>query len=146
MIDINYSLRIAYYAALGGDAGMGGLPVFYQSVPPDVSPDEYIVFRSITNVDASTMNTPDVQTSMTVEIHTFANALNSGLAADQAAREVFNRIYPNPQGVLTLDGAQMVKTRLLNDVTQDAVSVANRAYISRFLTFGHHIYMRSDAS
>lgn len=143
MIDINYSLRIAYTTAL---SGIEGVPVFYNAVPPMVSPDQYIVFRSITSTDASPKSTSDVDTQITVEIQTWNDGLNSGLSADMVAREVFNRIYPNPGGVLTLDGAQMVKTRLLNDITQAPVTLGNRTYVSRFITFGHNIFMRSDIS
>ena len=144
MIDINYSLRIAYFAAL--NHCVDGVPAFYQAVPGTISPDQYIVFRSITNTDASTCNTSDTNTQITVEIHTFTDGSNSGLSADLVAREVFNRILPNPSGVLDIDGAQIVSTRLLNDVVQDAVTEGNRTYISRYLTFGHKIFHRSDIS
>lgn len=143
MIDINYSIRIAYTAAL---AGIAGVTVVYNALPPGISPDNYIVFRSITNTDASTMNSPDIDMQVTVEIQTFENGLNPGLSADMIAREVFNRIYPNPGAVLALDGAQMVKTRLLNDITNPPVMQGNRSYVSRFITFGHNIYLRSDLS
>lgn len=143
MIDINNSLRIAYYNAL---TGINGVPIFYQSVPQNVSPKNYIVYRSITNNDASTFNSSDTNTSVTVEIHTWNDDLNSGLSADMVAREVFNRIYPNPGAVLTLDGAQMVSTRLVNDITQDFTNQQNRTYISRYLTFRHNIFQRSDIS
>ena len=143
MIDINYSLRIAYYTALNGIAGV---PVFYNMVPPTVSPTEYIVFRSITNTDASTMNSSDINCQVTVEIQTFEDGLNSGLTADMIAREVFNRILPSPGANLTIDGAQIVKTRLLNDVSQPPVAQGNRMYVSRFITFGHNIFLRSDIS
>lgn len=143
MIDINYSLRIAYYTAL---SGIAGVPVFYNMVPPNVSPTDYIVYRSITNSDASTMNSSDTDTQITVEIQTFEDGLNPGLSADMIAREVFNRILPNPGATLTLDGAQMVSTRLLNDITQPPVAQGNRMYVSRFLTFGHKIFHRSDIS
>jgi len=144
MIDINHSLRTAYYAALNG--AVAGVPVFYNMVPPNVSPTDYIVYRSITNSDASTMNSSDIDLQITVEIQTFEDGLNSGLTADMIAREVFNRIYPSPGAVLTLDGAQMVKTRLLNDITNVPVAQGNRMYVSRFITFGHNIFMRSDIS
>jgi len=143
MIDINYSLRIAYTTALNGITGM---PVFYNNLPPNISPDNYIVFRSITNTDASTMNSSDINTQITVEIQTFEDGINSGLTSDMVAREVFIRILPNPGATLTLDGAQMISTRLLNDITNQPVNVGNRAYVSRFLTFGHKIYLRSDIS
>lgn len=143
MIDINYSLRIAYKTAL---TGIAGVPVFYNAVPPMISPDNYIVFHNITNNDNSTMSSSDINCQITVEIQTWDDNLNSGLNADMAAREVFTRILPNPQAVLSIDGAQMVTTRLLNDVTQPPVALGNRAYVSRFLTFGHKIFMRSDIS
>lgn len=143
MIDINYSLRIAYQSAL---SGIAGVPVFYQIVPQGISPENYIVFRSITNTDASTKNSSDTGTNITVEIHTWNDNLNSGLSADMVAREVFNRIYPNTQAVLTLNGAQMVSTRLVNDVTQPPVTIGNRMYISRFLTFKHNIFQTADIS
>ena len=143
MIDINYSLRIAYFTALNGIAGV---PVFYNLLPPNISPDTYIIFRSITSSDNSTLSTNDLNTQVIVEIQTFDSGLNSGLSADMIAREVFNRIYPNYNSVLTIDGAQMVSTRLLNDITNTPVSVGDRAYVSRFLTFGHKIFLRSDIS
>jgi len=143
MIDINYSLRIAYTTALNGITGM---PVFYNNLPPNISPDNYIVFRSITNTDASTMNSSDINTQITVEIQTFEDGINSGLTSDMVSRDVFTRILPNPGAILTLDGAQMVSTRLLNDITNQPVNIGNRAYVSRFLTFGHKIYLRSDIS
>lgn len=143
MIDINYSLRIAYYTALNGIAGV---PVYYNMVPPNTSPDQYIIYRSITNTDASTLSSSDINCQVTVEIQTFEDGLNSGLKADMAAREVFNRILPNQGAVLTLDGAQMISSRLLNDVTQPPITQGNRMYVSRFITFGHKIFLRSDIS
>lgn len=143
MIDINYSLRIAYFNAL---TGIAGVPVYYNMVPPNTSPDQYIVYRSITNTDASTMNSSDIDCQITVEIQTFTDGLNNGLSTDMAAREVFNRILPSQGAVLSLDGAQMISTRMLNDITQPPVTQGNRMYVSRFITFGHRIFLRSDIS
>ncbi len=143
MIDINYSLRIAYQNAL---TGIAGYPIFYQTVPPTVSPKNYIVFRSITNNDASTFNSSDTNTNITVEIHTWLDGMNNGLAADMGAREVFNRVYANPGFNLTIDGAQIVSTRLVQDITQDFINQQNRGYISRFLTFKHNIFQTADIS
>lgn len=143
MIDINYSIRIAYFNAL---TGIAGVPVYYNMVPPNTSPDQYIVYRSITNTDASTMNSSDIDCQITVEIQTFTDGLNNGLSADMAAREVFNRILPSQGAVLSLDGAQMISTRMLNDITQPPVTQGNRMYVSRFITFGHRIFLRSDIS
>lgn len=143
MIDINISLRNAYKQAL---SGIDGVPVYYMAVPSTVSPANYIVFRSISSNDASTFNSSDTNTSVTVEIHTWTDGSNSGLSADQVAREVFNRLYANPQFVLQLDGAQMVSTRMTNDVTQNFTNSGNRTYVSRYITFKHNIFQRSDIS
>lgn len=143
MIDINYSLRIAYFNAL---TGITDFPVYYQMLPQNISPKQYIIFRSITSNDASTFNSSDTNTSITVEIHTWNDQLNSGLNVDIGAREVLNRIYANPGFVLPLDGAQMVSTQLVNDVTQDFTNSQNRTYISRYLTFRHNIFQSADIS
>lgn len=143
MIDINISLRNAYKTAL---TGIDGVPAFYMSVPATVSPSNYIVFRSITSNDASTFNSCDTNTSVMVEIHTWTDGSNSGLSADQIAREVYNRIYANPSYVLSLDGAQMLNTTLVQDTVQDFINQQNRGYISRYITFKHNIYQRSDIS
>ena len=143
MIDINYSLQIAYQTAL---TGIDDVPVFFNGLPPNISPDSYIVHKNFTHTDASTMNSVDLNSQVTIEIQTFEDGINSGQKVAMITREVFNRVYPYPGFVLTVDGAQMVSTRLLNDITNQAINVGNRAYISRFLTFGHKIYLRSDIS
>ncbi len=143
MIDINYSLRNYYAAAL---SGINDYPVFYNQVPQGISPKQYILFRSITNNDASTHNSNDTNTSITVEIHTWADGQNSGLNADIGAREVYNRIYPNPQSGFDIDGAQVVTTSITNDVTQNFTNNQNRTYISRYITFKHNIFQRADIS
>lgn len=143
MIDINYSLRIAYNAAL---TGIAGVPAYYQSLPNDRSDKTYIVFRSINNTDVSTTNSSDTSTTITVEIHTWNDIVNEGLNCDQIAREVFNRIYPDRQTNLSIDGAQIVNTQVANDVTNDFTQAGGRGYISRFITFRHFIFQRSDIS
>ena len=82
-------------------------------------------YRTITSIDDSTVNSCDLSTTITVEIHTWKDGMNSGLDADLIARQVYDRIYPNPSAVLTLDGAQMVNTRVVNDQTQDFISQQN---------------------
>lgn len=141
MIDINYALRKAYYSAL---SGITDVPVYYQGVPNNVSPNNYIVYRSIQSTDASTKNSSDTYTNITVEIHTYTDGINSGLSADEIAGEVYSRIYAFPQDVLAMDGAQMVHTQLANDVTQDFVLQNNRQYISRYITFRHYIYQQNS--
>jgi len=142
MIDLNYSLRIAYYNALS----VLSVPVYYQSVPNNANPDNYIVFRSIQNNDASTKECSQTNTSITVEIHTKQGIMNQGISADTLARDVFNVLYPNRVSPLTINGGQIVNTELLSDNTQDFVMEGGEMFISRFLTFQHIIYQVSDIS
>lgn len=143
MIDINISLGAAYKTAL---TGIAGVPVYWSHVPQNESPNEYIVCKPPINQDLSTKSSSDTDTSIVVEIHTFSSGDNSGLSLDVIARDVFNRILPNPSATLTMDGAQMITTRLLGDRTEDYTERGGRGYMSRFLTFGHKIFQTADIS
>lgn len=142
MVDLNYSLRVAYYSALN----TLGVPVYYQTLPPTVNPENYILFRSINNVDGSTKETADTSTTITVEIHTKTDQTNRGLNADVLARDVFNKIYPNKHDQLSISGGQILSTSVVSDNVQNFVINANEAYISRYITFQHIIYQSSDIS
>jgi hypothetical protein len=142
MIDLNYSLRIAYKAALDNL----GVPVYYQSVPPNERPLNYVVFRSINNVDRSTKSTSDTTTTITVEIYTRQQLVNRGLDADTIARDVYNLIYPNRHDHLVIDGGQIVSTEVLGDSVQNLTLQSGDAMISRFIIFKHIIYQSQDIS
>ncbi len=143
MKDINYALRKAYFDAL---SGITDVPVYYQCLPNNAAPESYIVYRSIQSTDASTKNSSDTFTNITVEIHTYTDIVNSGLSADEIADEVYSRIYAFTQDVLELDGVQMVNTKATNDVTQNFIMQSNRQYISRYITFRHYIFQNIDNS
>lgn len=138
MRDINEVLRIAYAAALSSNTA--GVGVFYQGLPSNRTDDNYIIFRSINNVDASTKNTFETVTNITVEIHTKNNVGNRGLSADTIADEVLQLIYGSRQSNLALSRGQIYNTELANDVTQDFIQSGQFGYISRYLTFRHLIY------
>lgn len=141
MKDINYPLRKAYFAALQAT----GLPVYYQSIPNNINPENYIVFRSINSNDASTKTSSDTSTTITVEIHTLKDIMNPGLDADTIAGLVYTYIYAISQFVLPMDLMQMVSTQLSNDNVQNVQLNHQQAYVSRFITFSHNIFI-SDAS
>lgn len=142
MIDLNYSLRVAYKTALS----QLSVPVYYQAVPNNTYPDNYIVFRSITNNDDSTKTCNQTLTSITVEIHTKQDIMNQGISADTLARDVFNVIYPNRTDHLSINGGQIVNTECVQDNVQDFAMESGEMFISRFLTFQHIIYQVSDIS
>jgi len=141
--DINYSLRIAYNEAL---SGIEGVPVYYQFAPDGANDKTYIIFRGINSTDASTSNSSDTDTLITVEIHTWNDVTNSGLDADMIAKEVYNRIYPDRTTNLSIDGAQIVNTKLESDRTDDFREGSGRGMLSRYITFRHFIYHKNDLS
>jgi hypothetical protein len=141
MKDINYPLRKAYKTAL--DAV--GLPVFYQSIPNNINPANYLVFRSINSNDASTKTSADTSTTITVEIHTLKDIMNPGLDADTIAGQVYTYIYAISNFVLPMDQMQMVSTEFSNDTVQNIQLNNQQSYVSRFITFRHNIFV-SNAS
>lgn len=141
MRDINEPLRIAYAAALT----QIGIPVAYQALPNNLNPDDYIVFRSINNVDASTKGSFEFTTTVTVEIHTKGNIGNRGLSADTVADQVFQRVYPSRQSNLSLARGQVYNTEVANDVTQDFRQGNQFGYISRYITFRHLIFVNGSS-
>ena len=139
MKDVNYPLRKAYFAALQAV----GLPVYYQSLPNNLHPENYIIFRGITSNDASTKNSSDTSTSMVVEIHTLKDITNPGLDADNIANSVFNYIYNISQFVLPMYQMQMVSTQMQFDRVDNIQLNHQQAYVSRFITFQHDIFVSS---
>jgi hypothetical protein len=137
MNDINYPLRKAYFAALTAT----GLPVYYQGLPNNQNPEEYIVFRSINSNEASTKNSADTETQITVEIHTYQEYANQGRLVETIADEIYQYVYAISQFVLPMDGVQMVSTELVSDQTNNYGYLGNRMYIDRFITFKHNIFI-----
>lgn len=142
MKDINKELRKSYYTALTGIIIDGNaIPVFYMKLPTSRTDQNYIVYRSINNNDGSTKNSSDTFTNVTVECHSYTDGVNNnGNAADDMANEVLQRLYPTPQSTLTMNGGIISNTEVASDVTQDFTDEANRAYISRYITFRHAIF------
>ena len=137
MIDINWPLRKAYFAALS----VTNYPVFYQGLPSNINPEEYIVFRSINSNEASTKNSADTDTTIVVEIHTYQEFANQGRLVETISDLVYQYVYAISQFVLPMDGVQMVSTELVSDQTNNYGYLGNRMYIDRFITFKHNIFV-----
>ena len=116
-----------------------GVPVYYQNAPDNLNPDVYIVFRSITNVDASTKSSSDLNVDITVEIHTKSNIGNTGVSADSLAGLVYQAIYSNKQTNIALSSGRVLQTRVVTDRTLDYTLKNQFGYIDRFITFNHLI-------
>jgi hypothetical protein len=141
MRDINLPLRKAYFAALSAT----GLPVYYQSLPNNISPENYIIFRSINSNDASTKSSAETLTTIVVEIHTLKDVINPGVDGDNIAGQVFTYIYAISQFVLPMDQMLMMSTKLANDNAQNIQLNHQQSYLNRFLTFQHHIFVSSGS-
>jgi len=136
MRDVNEPIRVAYAAALT----TVGIPVYYQYLPNNLNPDNYIVYRSITGNDVSTKSSSDVSLNIVVEIHTKGDVGNQGLTADTIADQVYQLIYPNKQTNLALSRGQVLQTEMANDRVIDFQQKNQFGYISRFITFRHWIF------
>jgi hypothetical protein len=147
MIDLNWSLRKAYYNALSDipdAAGTGYVPVYYFAAPPNKNMTEYIVYRSITNKDESTKSSSDTRTFIIVEIYTKQMNTNPGKRVDEIAAAVYDRVYPNQNTHLQIEGGQIVTTQMTFELVNPYNVISGEVYLSRFLTFKHIIYQTSD--
>jgi len=137
MKDVNKPLRKAYFAALS----VTGLQVYENALPNNLNPEEYIIFRGFDTTEASTKNSADTDTNVTVEIHTYKDVHNNSTESENIADDVYRYIYALPQFVLPMDGMQMVSTSLVTDRVQDYGWQNGRMYIDRFITFKHNIFI-----
>lgn len=143
MRDVNYPLQKSLLLALTGITyNSTNVPVYYGEIPDHIPPDNYIVYGSITNTDASTFNSADTFTLTRITIHTIQQKYNTGKAAGDIAGQVFARIYPNSQFQIDLspDNLQCVNTQLVQDLTQDYNIFNTRVYLDRILIFRHKVF------
>lgn len=136
MRDINEPLRIAYAGAL---AQVPSVDCFYQFLPNNLNPDNYIVFRSINSSDRSTKDSARINLNITVEIHTKGNVGNQGVSADTIADSIFQLVFPDKHTNLPLSRGRILWTQIANDVVQDFRQGNQFGYTSRYLTFRHEI-------
>lgn len=145
MRDVNEPVRVAYAAALLQVVGIDN-NVYYQVLPNNLNPDNYIVFRSLNSGDRSTKHSAVVDLNITIEIHTKNNIANPGLTADTIADQIFQLVYPDKQTNLTLSRGAIIWTQIANDTTLDYALKNQFGYANRFLTFRHRISVGSTGS
>lgn len=143
MKSINYQLRVKYVEALDGMVvNTLAIPVYYMQLPESANDNNYILLVNPANSNASTKNSSDTNTTMQVQIHTWAENGNAGKMADDIANEVYQQIYPNSQFNLDLSGygLQMVSTTMISDNVNTISDEGNREFITRIINFEHNIY------
>lgn len=143
MRDVNYPCQKSYTLALAGIV-YNSTPIlaYYQSIPDNVNPSNYIVFGPVSNGDDPTKSSSGTFTSIRVTIHTYSEKYNTGKAAALIGGEILSRIYPNSQAKIDLspDNLQCVSTETEQDVTQDYTNLASKVYIDRIFIFRHKIF------
>jgi hypothetical protein len=143
MKSVNYQLRAAYVAALSGlTVNTIPVPTYYLSAPENETSKIYITLNNIANLDASSKQTANTDSTMQLQIHTWDDNGFSGKNADDVANAVFALVHllPTQKFDLIAHGFQIVDTRLVNDVVQELRGEGVRQYIQRVITFNHNIY------
>lgn len=141
MLSSNLAIRRAYFAALRTiEYNSLFVPVYFSQLPTTIAPGIYIIFGQIRNVDDSNKSASVTKTSVTVSVYTNSVKYNDGVAVEQVANEVLNRIYKNPQfKILENSFFQVIGTELISDMTND-FSKDQNVYIDRILIFQHTIF------
>lgn len=140
MIDINIPLREAYtIALLSVDYNGSSIPLYYQNAPSGNLPKYYIIMSPVTSVGNGDKGMNQSATTMQVNIVTWEEQYNDGLAADTIAGQVLTAIYPTPQAKLTLSAGYNTQTELVSDNTTPFKRQDQRNYINRILLFRHQI-------
>ena len=143
MKSVNYALRSFYKTAFTGlTVNSIAVPTYYLDAPESETSQIYITLNTVSNVDISTKQSADTNTSMQVQIHTWSDNGNAGKNADDVASAVYSLIYPNPDSTINLDAAgfQAVSISVGNDLVNDHSGRGVRQYLTRIITFNHNIY------
>lgn len=139
MKDVNYPLQKAYLDALSGIViDTVTIPVYYQQIPNDLNPDNYILFSPIINVDISPKTCFQTESSMQVIIYTYQAKGNTGKTCGLIVNEIMQRIYTKPS-TLQADGVSVLSTKLESDTTNGYSTLGVRTYVERRLVFNHII-------
>lgn len=138
MKDVNTILQQKIFELL---QPVTGCPVYYKYLPSVIETNAYMLITTITNVDASTMQTSNTDTTVQISIYTRDSQANPGKLANDIAAVVYAALYPNRQQTIGLEpDFQNCSVALVNDTSPDAISTGNYVFINRFLTFRFNIY------
>lgn len=140
MRDVNSILIKAYFDAISAAVTVG---CYEHEEPDNLTDPVYIVLSDVTSRDTSTMNTDDLQLSITVTVHSWKMKYNNSDDLNIVCGQVIEALKPTPTAVLNLGSdLQMTNLRLTSDLTQRYGELAGRKFISRLLTFEQNIYLK----
>jgi len=118
-------------------------PLYYKYLPAFEKANAYVTISTITNIDASTMQTSDTDTTVQISIFSKESQANPGQLVNDIAAAVYAVLYPNGQTMINLSPSfQHCSISLVNDVVTDAIATNTDILINRFLTFRFNIYHR----
>ncbi len=140
MRDVNYILRKAYYTAISGLS----IECYYQQAPQSAG-DNYVIIKSISNIDNSTKSTVDINASIQITVYTKSFKSNTGKDAEDIANDILQTIYPTPDYNISVDDSdvQVVRTEMVNDITNDYNAKDGYIFIDRTITFRHNIFIKN---
>jgi hypothetical protein len=137
MKDINTILQKKLYDIL---KPVLSCPIYYKYLPATIEPNEYVLINTITNIDASTQQSSDTDTTIIIGIYTKDSQANPGKIANDIAALVYQNLYPNRQFKPDLSpGFQVCSVQLVNDIVPDPLMTRNFIFINRFITFRYNI-------
>jgi hypothetical protein len=118
-------------------------PLYYKYLPSFVKSNAYVTISTITNIDASTMQTSDTDTTVQISIYSKESQANPGQLVNDIAAAVYAVLYSSPQAKIDLmPDFQNCSVSLVNDIVPDAIATNTEILINRFLTFRFNIYHR----
>lgn len=134
----NTPLRKAYFETLSGIVYSGATVPVYNEMAPDNTPDLYITFSGITNSDASLKAGVFTDCTVIISVYSRAEKYNSAGAVDIVTNEVLQRIT----GGFTVDGFDVIYSKITNDNTQNFRILNQLVAIDRLITISHKIYQQ----
>ena len=138
MKNINDILTTKYFQLL--KAAMPSTQIFRDYVPTDLGGDVYVLISAINNTDKGTFQTDDTNTTIQVGIYSRTTTDNNGEAVGAIATSVYSAIKPGPLNNISVNGAQVLTTELVNDVSPAPLDTGSMLFINRFITFQHKIF------
>lgn len=141
MIDINSALMQSYYEIIDGL----NIPI-YEGIEPDNLKDKlYCVISDVNNLETSTDNSTDIESTIQISIHSWEYKYNNSKNLNTTVGSILQAIKPTSTSVLDLSpfNLQMMNLSLQTDRTERFGNLDGRIYISRILIFKQDIFVIS---
>jgi len=115
-------------------------PVYYEMAPDNENSDCYLVFGSISQSNADTKSSEDVDVRYEIRIHTKQDKYNAGDIMDTAAGAVYSAM--SAMFDLSADGMQNISQNRDTDNVLNYGAIGNNIFMDRIITFKHKIFIQ----